>query len=184
MRKTNPFIHCRCCLLVTSTELMIQPGLRQRKFIIGSAKNGSFHLRLRLLKAIWLKLMNTFLDRHTITQPFNLQVVLQTRIFFFWSTTFLEPEKKFEFSEPLFSNLKKCGVICSINPPFFWSTTFLQPEKNPSLKNHFSQTRLLEPLFYTFLEKWLQIKWSTDNFKSFHMTFQLQFTFSEIVFFA
>ena len=65
MRKTNPFIHCRCCLLVTSTELMIQPGLRQWKFIIGSAKNGSFHLRLRLLKAIWLKLMNTFFNRQT-----------------------------------------------------------------------------------------------------------------------
>ena len=26
--------------------------------------------------------------------------------FFFWSTTFLEPEKKSEFAEPLFSNLK------------------------------------------------------------------------------
>ena len=68
MRKTNPFIHCRCCLLVTSTELMIQLGLRQWKFIIGSAKNGSFHLKLRLLKAIWLKLMNTFFDRQTITE--------------------------------------------------------------------------------------------------------------------
>jgi hypothetical protein len=52
-----------------------------------------------------------------LRQPFNLQnyklfksgsrkVVLQTRIFF-WSTTFLDPEKKSEFAEPFFSNLKK-----------------------------------------------------------------------------
>ncbi len=41
------------------------------------------------------------------------------------------------------------------------------------LVNHFSRTTkkiwvcrttFLEPLFYTFLEKWLQIKWSTDLF--------------------
>ena len=59
------------------------------------------------------------------------KVVLQSRIFFFWSTTFLEPEKKSKFEEPFFSN-------------------------------KISWTRLLEPLFYTFLEKWLQIKWSTE----------------------
>jgi hypothetical protein len=30
---------------------------------------------------------------------------------FFWSTTFIEPEKKSEFAEPLFFNLKKGGFI-------------------------------------------------------------------------
>ena len=62
------------------------------------------------------------------TQPFNLQplfqksgsrkVVLQTRIFF-WSTTFLQPEKRW---------------IYGIKPPFF-------------LVNHFSRTRFLKPDF-------------------------------------
>ena len=45
--------------------------------------------------------------------------------FFFWSTTFLQPEKMW---------------IYSIKPHLFWSTTFLKP------------------LFYNFLEKWLQNK--------------------------
>ena len=62
--------------------------------------------------------------------------------FFFWSTTFLQPEKRW---------------IHGIKPPFF-------------LVNHFSQTRFLEPdfsnhfsrtTFLHFLEKWLQIKWSS-----------------------
>ena len=39
---------------------------------------------------------------------------------------------------------------------FFWSTTFLEPD----LLNQISQTRFLKPIFYTFLEKWLQNKWS------------------------
>ena len=47
--------------------------------------------------------------------------------------------------------------IYSIKPPFFWSTTFLEPD----FLNQISRTRFLEPIFYTFLEKWLQNKWST-----------------------
>ena len=39
---------------------------------------------------------------------------------------------------------------------FFWSTTFLELD----FSNQISRTTFLEPLFYTFLEKWLQIKWS------------------------
>ena len=39
---------------------------------------------------------------------------------------------------------------------FFWSTTFLEPD----FSNQISQTTFLEPLLYTFLEKWLQIKCS------------------------
>ena len=54
-------------------------------------------------------------------------------MFFFCSTTFLEPEKKSEFAEPLFSNLKKIWVC---------RTTFLKP---------------------FFLEKWLQIKRLMDG---------------------
>ena len=38
--------------------------------------------------------------------------------------------------------------IYGIKPPFF-------------LVNHISRTRFLQPLFYTFLEKWLQIKCSS-----------------------
>ena len=38
---------------------------------------------------------------------------------------------------------------------FFWSTTFLEPD----FTNQISRTTFLKPLFYTFLEKWLQIKW-------------------------
>ena len=88
--------------------------------------------------------------------PFNLQplfqkvqkrgsrkVVLQTRIFF--------------SGQPLFSNLKK-RQIYGIKPPFFWSTTFLEPD----FSNQISQTTFLKPLFYTFLEKWLQIKVSNE----------------------
>ena len=59
--------------------------------------------------------------------------------FFFWSTTFLEPEKNSDFAEPLFSNLKKGEFIVSTHL-FFYSTTFLEPEKNLSLQNHFSPT--------------------------------------------
>ena len=40
---------------------------------------------------------------------------------------------------------------------FFWSTTFLKPE----FSNQISRTIFLKTLFYTFLEKWLQIKWSS-----------------------
>ena len=106
--------------------------------------------------------------RTTFLQPEKGGFIVQTHLFF-WSTTFLEPEKKSEFAEPLFSNLKKMWIY-SINPPFFlvnhfsrtrkkiqvWRTIFHQPD----FSNQISRTRFLEPLFYTFLEKWLQIKWS------------------------
>ena len=93
-----------------------------------------------------------------ICDHFSRKVVLEKWFcklgFFFWSTTFLQPEKRW---------------IYGIKPPFFLvnhfsstrkkirvcKTTFLQPEKNPSLQNHFSRT--------TFLEKWLQNKWSSDR---------------------
>ena len=66
-------------------------------------------------------------------------MVLLTWIFFFWSTTFLEPEKRW---------------IYSIKPPFSGQPLFL---------NQISWTRFLKPLFYTFLEKGLQNKWSTGH---------------------
>ena len=44
---------------------------------------------------------------------------------------------------------------------FFWSTTFLEPD----FSNQISRTTFPEPLFYTFLEKWLQIKWSSEYTK-------------------
>ena len=61
---------------------------------------------------------------HLICNHCSRKVVLQPEkpTFFFWSTTFLEPEKKSEFAEPLFSNLKK----------------------NHTLQNHFSRTKWLQ----------------------------------------
>ena len=59
-------------------------------------------------------------------------MVLQTRIFF--------------SGQPLFSDLKKMWIY-RIKPPFF-------------LVNHFSRSSFFKLLFYTFLEKWLQNKWS------------------------
>ena len=58
------------------------------------------------------------------------------------TTTSLQPEKIW---------------IYSINPPFFWSTTFLDPD----FLKQISRITFLKPLFYNFLEKWLQNKWST-----------------------
>ena len=34
------------------------------------------------------------------------------------------------------------------------------------ISHNFWSTTFLEPLFYTFLEKWLQIKWSTEYYSS------------------
>ena len=45
----------------------------------------------------------------------------------------------------------------TINPPFFMLEKSGWPEK----KIRVCRATFLEPLFYTFLEKWLQIKWST-----------------------
>ena len=80
------------------------------------------------------------------------------------------------------SFLQKCRKVvlekCSAKKDFiFWSTIFLQPEQmyphtvwykttffsgQPFFSNHISWTRFLKPLFYTFLEKWLQNKWSNE----------------------
>ena len=88
---------------------------------------------------------------HLICNHFSRKVVLEKWFFklrfFFWSTTFLQPE-----------NLR----IYSIKPPFFWSTTFLEPD----FSNQISRTTFLGPLFNNFLEKWLQNKW----FPAFRLT--------------
>ena len=60
--------------------------------------------------------------------------------FFFWSTTFLEPEKRW---------------IYTIKPPFF--------SGQPLFSNHFSRTRFLEPDFYKQQKLRSQNKWSTGN---------------------
>ena len=75
--------------------------------------------------------------------------------FFFLVNHFSWTRKKSEFAELLFSNLKKMWIY-SISPPFFLSTIFLESD----FSNQISRTRFLDPHFYTFLEKWLQIKWS------------------------
>ena len=49
----------------------------------------------------------------------------------------------------------------SINPPFLWFEKSGWPEK----KIRVCRTTFLEPLFYTFLEKWLQIKWLIEGTK-------------------
>ena len=66
-------------------------------------------------------------------------MVLQTRIFFFWSTTFLQPEKMW---------------IYGIKPPFFLvnhfsRTRFLEPD----FSNQISRTRFLEPDFLNQISK-------------------------------
>ena len=58
--------------------------------------------------------------------------------FFFWSTTYLQPEKKVDL---------------------WYKTTFFSGQ--PLFSNQISRTIFHKPIFYTFLEKWLQIKWST-----------------------
>ena len=98
-----------------------------------------------LLKTWPLDLLFCDLISGKVQKSGSTKVVLQTRIFFFWSTTFLQPEKMW---------------IYSIKPPFFLvnhfsRTRFLEPD----FSNQISQTIFLEPLFYNFLEKWLQIKW-------------------------
>jgi hypothetical protein len=115
-----------------------------------------------------IKSATTFLEK-------SREVVLEKWFFklefFFMVNHFSRTRKKIRVCRTTFLQTM---WITGIHPPFFWSTTFLEPEKkNPSLKNHFSRPRFhkpdflnqiswirfLEPLFYTFLEKWLQIKW-------------------------
>ena len=47
---------------------------------------------------------------------------------------------------------KKGGFIPLIQIFSGWRKVVDQKKKNPSLKNHFSRTTFLEPLFYTFPE--------------------------------
>ena len=59
--------------------------------------------------------------------------------------------------------------VYTINPPFFRleksrstnSDFFSGSRKVVDQKKRVCRSTFLEPLFYTFLEKWLQIKWST-----------------------
>ena len=64
--------------------------------------------------------------------------------FFFWSTPFLEPDKK---------------VVYSIIHLVFWSTTFLEP----LFWNQISRTKFLEPDFYKLQKSSAQNKWSTGK---------------------
>ena len=104
------------------------------------------------------------------------KVFLQTWIFFLFNL-FSRTRTKFEFAEPLLSNLKKSGFIF-----FFWSTSFLEPEKKsmfeesffsnqisrtrflePDFSNQISRTRFLEPCFYKQQKLRLQNKWSSGS---------------------
>ena len=69
-------------------------------------------------------------------------------------------EKRVSANSDFFSGSRKVvdqknRWVYTIKPPFFWSTTFLEPD----FSNQISRTTFLEPLFYTFLETWLQNKW-------------------------
>ena len=55
---------------------------------------------------------------------------------------------------PHFFRLEKIG---SANSNFFSGSRKVVDQKKKS--------EFAEPLFYTFLEKWLQIKWSTEDFQ-------------------
>ena len=110
-------------------------------------------LDLLVIRGIWYNKVTLFFDfthcnaiSHSICNYFSRKVILEKWFcklgFFFWSTTFLQPEKK---------------VVYSISPPFFLvnhfsrtrkkirvcRTTFLQPEK----KIWVCRTTFLEPLF-------------------------------------
>ena len=56
----------------------------------------------------------------------------------------------------VFRNLVQVKWFCKLGF-FFWFEKSGWPEK----KIQVCRTTFLEPLFYTFLEKWLQIKWPT-----------------------
>ena len=63
------------------------------------------------------------------------------------------------------------------NLDLWYKTTFFSGQ--PLFSNQISQTRFLEPLFYTFLEKWLQIKWSTGNLLL-KLTDQISYTVQQL----
>ena len=83
--------------------------------------------RIRDVEAFWykteIKIIYFVPMEHLICNHFSRKVVLEKWFcklrFFFWSTTFLQPEKRW---------------IYGIKPPFF-------------LVNHFSRTRFLKPDF-------------------------------------
>ena len=95
----------------------------------------------------------------------NLHVLIysnhcSTHWTFYSATSFLEKCKKVRLEKWFF----KLGFFFLVNhfsrtrkKIQVWRTVFLEPD----FSSQISQTRFLEPLFYTFLEKWLQIKWST-----------------------
>ena len=86
------------------------------------------------------------------------KVVLQTWIFFFCFEKSGWPEKKggFIIQIHLFFRWRKVVLQTRI---FFWFKKSSWPEKIRVYR-----TTFLKPLFYTFVEKWLQIKWPTGCF--------------------
>ena len=116
-----------------------------------------------------------------IKQPFNLQPLFMKSVekwfeksgsrnlvrekwfwklgFFFWFEKSGWPEKKvgLYYKSTFFQVGEKW--FCKLGF-FFWFEKSGWPEK----KIRVCRTTFLEPLFYTFLEKWLQIKWSIGKY--------------------
>ena len=81
-------------------------------------------------------------------------MVLQTWIFFFWFEKSGWPEKRWVYTiNPHFFQVGE-KWFCKLGF-FFW----FEKSGWPEIKIRVWRTTFLEPLFYTFLEKWLQIKW-------------------------
>ena len=74
---------------------------------------------------------------------------------------------------------KKKRWFYTINPPFFRLEKSGWPEK----KIRVCRTTFLEPLFYTFLEKWLQIKCSNGGTTNSEILGLRKFSYDEPVFF-
>ena len=108
--------------------------------VVGAKKGANSHLQstanIAVCRHHFLTVAHSGISSATTFLEKSRKVVLDKWFcklgFFFWSTTFLEPEKK---------------VVYSINPPCFLvnhfsQTTFLKP----LLSNLFSQTTFLDPL--------------------------------------
>ena len=80
------------------------------------------------------------------------KVVLWTRIFFSGQPLFWNQKKKIRVCRTTFSNLKKSGFI--VQTTFFsGQPLLLNQKKTPSLQNHFSRIKFLNPDFSNQISK-------------------------------
>ena len=107
--------------------------------------------------------------------PGSSLIMLNNQRTIYSATTFLESSRKVVqekwFEKSGSRNLvrekwltrKKGGFILKTNQLFSGSRKVVDQKKN-----RFCRTTFLAPLFYTFLQTWLQNKWSLVSFKKLH----------------